>query len=496
MLALRGSAMRRFVLLLLCFCFGSAWAAGTVVSPSGSVAVVQDGARVLVSDGAGGWSMLSRTLTNPTAAGGAVAVAETYAPRLAGNSISVIAKRAVPAAFAISAAKESFLIGCQAGTELAQYLGVGSPNADSRVRCNVTDWLFDEGQASISDSAPGTVYSTYCFGGPSCVGTSTAYFSSKSDACNAGAASFAVATADGRYAEGIVTSGGQCFMQSYNPNGSKSTSWTWSITSKQGTVTSPACPAFTDQLTGNSFPKGAFDPGADGKCPTGKYDPISADRAKTLMDAAANIAYAASVMQRILDKGGSLKGASDRTLDGPRSVTGDPVTSTTVNPDGSTVTTTTTPTTTYNYSGPSVTWTTTNVTNVQTCTGAGSCSTSTTSTDNQQKGVCETNPAAAGCGGDPASSGSLYAKKDRTFQSVLTAGRDAILATPLGSAMGGFFTIAGGGTCPIWTWNIPYIKAVVVVDEFCSDWALSAYAVIKGAVLIIFAWVAFRWAVL
>jgi hypothetical protein len=32
--------------------------------------------------------------------------------------------------------------------------------------------------------------------------------------------------------------------------------------------------------------------------------------------------------------------------------------------------------------------------------------------------------------------------------------------------MGNFFTIAGGGSCPIWTWDIPYIKAVVVVDEF------------------------------
>ena len=214
------------------------------------------------------------------------------------------------------------------------------------------------------------------------------------------------------------------------------------------------------------------------------------------MDQYADYTKTAAVAEKVLQLGGNLTGASDRTMTGPASITGTPVTSTTTNPDGTTTTTTTTPTTNYTYNGPSISWTVTNTTTTQTCTGQGSCSTTTTTTDNQQKGECEINPAAAGCGGDPASAGSLYTKKDRTFQSVLTAGRDAILGTPLGSAMGNFFTIAGGGSCPIWTWNIGYIKAVVVVDEFCTDWAISAYAVIKGAVLIIFAWVAFRWAVL
>lgn len=189
---------------------------------------------------------------------------------------------------------------------------------------------------------------------------------------------------------------------------------------------------------------------------------------------------------KALDTAGQDVSLSSPSLSGPSSIPSS--TKTTTNPDGTTTTTITVNNLTYQGDTVTISNTTTTTTNPDGST--------TTTTDDQAKSQCEINPAAAGCGGSPAPAGTLYAKKDRTFQSVLTAGRDAILATPLGSAMGNFFTIAGGGSCPIWTWNIGYIKAVVVVDEFCTDWAISAYAVIKGAVLIIFAWVAFRWAVL
>ena len=102
---------------------------------------------------------------------------------------------------------------------------------------------------------------------------------------------------------------------------------------------------------------------------------------------------------------------------------------------------------------------------------------------------------AAGCGGTPGEIGELYAKKDRTFSSVMAEHRDTFMGSPFGSAVGGFFNVGGSGSCPLISGSIPWLNVTMTFDALCSSWALSALAVLKGALLIAAAFFAFRIAV-
>jgi hypothetical protein len=69
------------------------------------------------------------------------------------------------------------------------------------------------------------------------------------------------------------------------------------------------------------------------------------------------------------------------------------------------------------------------------------------------------------------------------------------MSSPFGSAVGGFFSVGGGGACPSWVWVIPWLNATINVDVFCLPWALAAYAVMKAALLVLAAFFSFRIAV-
>lgn len=177
-------------------------------------------------------------------------------------------------------------------------------------------------------------------------------------------------------------------------------------------------------------------------------------------------------------------------------------TSVTTNPDGSTTKVTTTTTTFADGSKSSSTTTTTTQAN-----GSSSSSTVTTNPNAGGNGSvgsggagtggggCSDNPSAAGCGGAATPIGTLREPGTRTVGDALRDAKTAFMASQFGSGVSGFFTVAGGGTCPTWVWDIPFLSTSVNVDVFCTSWALAVYLVMKVAVLIVAAFMAFRIAV-
>lgn len=112
-----------------------------------------------------------------------------------------------------------------------------------------------------------------------------------------------------------------------------------------------------------------------------------------------------------------------------------------------------------------------------------------------EKGECEKNPSASGCGGEAAGVSSLYSAKDNTMSSVLAKHRDTFMSSPMGSAAGSFFVVSGGGGCPSFNRRIPFINADVSIDQFCTPFAAEALAIFKGALLLCCSFFAFRVAV-
>lgn len=94
--------------------------------------------------------------------------------------------------------------------------------------------------------------------------------------------------------------------------------------------------------------------------------------------------------------------------------------------------------------------------------------------------------------GQPANIGTIYEAKDKTIESVLEDASAGFKTSELGSAVSGFFTITGGGACPVYTASIPYVDAVVTIDAFCQSWVQSVAAYIKAALLLVAAFYAFR----
>lgn len=108
---------------------------------------------------------------------------------------------------------------------------------------------------------------------------------------------------------------------------------------------------------------------------------------------------------------------------------------------------------------------------------------------------CQTNPSAKGCGGEGAAVGDLYAGKGVTVQSILDQAVTDLKGSGIGGAVGGFFTVSGGGSCPPLVWNVSYVNATVSLPSLCSDTANTIYAVLQGVLLVVAGFVAFRVAI-
>ena len=111
-------------------------------------------------------------------------------------------------------------------------------------------------------------------------------------------------------------------------------------------------------------------------------------------------------------------------------------------------------------------------------------------------GACD--PATQKCQG--LGDGDLYGKKTKTFDDVLTAFSNSIKTSAIGTASTGFFTVSvGGGGCPSWSGNIDFMGTSVPVnigEIFCSPGAESMLSIAAAVLLILAAFVGFKWAVL
>ena len=108
------------------------------------------------------------------------------------------------------------------------------------------------------------------------------------------------------------------------------------------------------------------------------------------------------------------------------------------------------------------------------------------------EGHCSENPNAAECVGSPVEPGELYSENEQTIQGIIAARSNQIAATPIGQAMGGFFVVPEGGSCPSWEWNIPYLNESTTFDFFCKPFAVDAFAILRICVLFMAAFMAFR----
>jgi len=170
-------------------------------------------------------------------------------------------------------------------------------------------------------------------------------------------------------------------------------------------TTTKICPASVDPLDpAYSIPEGSA-PGPDGKCRTARYHhtPVSVDQAAGRVDTKPfddppAVAEMLDGLKQVIE--GVPSGVT-----GPASQTGQPTTTTTQNPDGTTITTTKTPTYNYSYSDNRVTW---NITNTTTTVNNSTGQTTTTTeskpaTEYDPEDPCVKSPELATCAkfGDP-----------------------------------------------------------------------------------------------
>lgn len=190
-------------------------------------------------------------------------------------------------------------------------------------------------------------------------------------------------------------------------------------------------------------------------------------------------------------------------------------TTTTTNPDGSKTETTTTTnpdgskteTTTTKDAGGNVIGTTTTQYPAPGAPG-GSGSSGTPGAGGEPQGgddrlkECVENPEACEDGGGQFGAGApdsseLFRRDDQvSFAGKLSKFRQDMSVTEVGQAVSGYFAVAAGGTCPTWSADIPFLQTTITIDYWCRPEMAAGMAVMKGAVLVAFGFLAFRFAVL
>ena len=72
----------------------------------------------------------------------------------------------------------------------------------------------------------------------------------------------------------------------------------------------------------------------------------------------------------------------------------------------------------------------------------------------------------------------------------------SVSALPIVSQTAGFFTVTGGGSCPVFTLPETAWTPSVTLDVFCGDLMTGVINVLGGVMMVGAAWVAFKWAFL
>lgn len=174
-------------------------------------------------------------------------------------------------------------------------------------------------------------------------------------------------------------------------------------------------------------------------------------------------------------------------------------------PSTTTSTSTGTTTTTDASGASSVSQTTTTTTT--TTEGGGGGGAAAAATD-PQAAYCKENPKALLCTSEQPKAdisaasapafydGKLNGDTPKTVSDVVGNFKARVLAAPLGTAVGGFFTVnVVAGACPVWSTDVPMFGAFTF-DFYCRDIFQNLLPWIKGVILLIMSVVAFRIAVL
>lgn len=114
--------------------------------------------------------------------------------------------------------------------------------------------------------------------------------------------------------------------------------------------------------------------------------------------------------------------------------------------------------------------------------------------DDEEQTECQKNPSGKDCGGAPAAVGESYTKKTgtKTFEEVLKGAGDALSGSEFGHAVSAFFSVSGGGSCPAVSTTIPMLNASFNFDSFCTSLGSTVFLVIRGVLLLVASFFAFR----
>lgn len=165
------------------------------------------------------------------------------------------------------------------------------------------------------------------------------------------------------------------------------------------------------------------------------------------------------------------------------------------NPDGSKTTTTTIT----NSNGTSTTTITTTPPPMGSGDGSGDSPEEKARKDKIKDDLCKTDPDKCGSAKtlEKTSVEELYEKKtEKTVESVITDFKTRLADSAVGASVDDFFDITISGSCPVWSATIPYLDVSITIDHFCSADAAAMLQIAGAAVLIVFAYAAFKIAIL
>lgn len=372
----------------------------TTINGLGGASLEYVAGGVRIADGSG-VTFQGRTWENPVNRTSPLKINEQLRiGSVGGRALAVNSARTIGAAALGSAALSVGAAawgGWQVGSALADYLGLGDAGGGTRLApctSSPSGWCIDAGALPTG----GGVGMWGPPGGPFTYATREAYCVGRAPVPGSGVAS---GLAMGGTITGVVPIGGNAECRLYLDvpgvctGCNEATGFDFAFGPSSG-----SCAPYVDFLNpaySNTSPV----PGPDGKCPTGGYHSATLGQAQAKLGTTAtfpdgvDIGAADRLAEDILQKGGSITGASERTVTGPASASGSPTTTTENKPDGSTVTTTSTPTTNYTYAGDTINYTTTVVTTID---NAGDVTTVTTNTPatGTEEGECA-NPGTVGC---------------------------------------------------------------------------------------------------
>lgn len=370
----------------------------TTVYPTGAVGTEFIGNGLRLVDGVGSTqTFIGRNFVNPNTTAKTIGLVEDLAGSVGGRNIQYQVARTilwgdiVGAAIALGSAA---YLGAQLGSPIAKAMGYDSVQIGD-VRCVATNlgWQCDEGE-------PGATVTRYRAGGGPLFGYGTSAAGACSDlAANSGTACTSVVSGISISSSGA--SGGFCTgTKTIYPAGNcgQGSTSAWSdFVGVNGTT--QECGPVVDALN-PAYSRPAGDPpGADGKCPTGRYQVTPDATVKTKLETYGDPSAMPELAADVLAKGQPIVTESPRVVSGPASATGSPVVKTTTNPDGTTTTTTTTTTNNYSYAGNTITYNTNvSTSTVNNTTGATTTTNTTQGADSEPTpDPCEANPTRVGC---------------------------------------------------------------------------------------------------